>query len=76
MSINHQMQEQIGRELFDQLIEKVPLPELWSVVVGLLQHILLNESASVRDYHYGMFAMTDTLRDAADRQSKKVRMLS
>ncbi len=63
--------EQEARKLFDQLIEEIPRKQLWPVIVGLLQQVLLSDEATVKDYHYGVFALTDTLCDAAESQSGK-----
>jgi len=53
-----------AKTLFEQFKE-IPRTELWPVVVGLLQHLLLDNSTTSSDYSYGVFAVTDTLRDAA-----------
>ena len=63
--------EQEAQRLFNTLIDGVPRDGLWPVIVGLLRHVLLDEAASIQDYSYGVFAMTDTLRDAAFLQSEK-----
>ena len=50
---------------FDEFIRQVPREHMWPAVVGLLQHLLLHDDVSLDDYAYGVFAVTDTLRDAA-----------
>ena len=60
-----------AKKLFDQLVERIPRDELWPVIVGLLQHTLLDEETTLNDYFYGVFAVTDTLRDAANLQKSK-----
>lgn len=62
--------EEQAKTHFEQL-KKIPHTELWPVVVGLLQHLLLDTSTTSRDYCYGVFAVTDTLRDAAYLQKGK-----
>lgn len=60
-----------AKKLFDQLIKRIPRDELWPVIVGLLQHTLLDDETTLNDYFYGVFAVTDTLRDAANLQKSK-----
>lgn len=60
-----------AKKLFDQLIRRIPRDELWPVIVGLLQHVLLEDETTLNDYYYGVFAVTDTLRDAAQLQKSK-----
>lgn len=57
--------ENEAKMLFDRLVQHSPREELWPAVVGLLQHLLLEDDATLSDYYYGVFAVTDTLRDAA-----------
>ena len=57
--------------LFDRMIEAVPRKQLWPAAVGLLQHLLLADDVDLQEYHYGMFAIADTLRDAACRQEER-----
>ncbi len=62
--------EKKARQLYHQLSAEVPRHKLWPVVVGLLQHLIIDNDATSADYHYGMFAVTDTLRDAAYRHEE------
>ncbi len=63
--------DQKAKNLFNQLVEKIPRDNMWPVIVGLMQHALLDDNTSIEDYHYGAFAVTDTLRDAAKLQKEK-----
>ena len=67
---NNPLAEDQAKILFEKLKE-IPRQELWPVVVGLLQHLLLDNATTSSDYCYGVFAVTDTLRDAAFLQRGK-----
>ena len=54
--------------LFNKLVKEIPRNALWPVIIGLIQHVLLYENTTMHDYHHGIFAITDTLCDAADLQ--------
>lgn len=71
MTDSNQHYDHVAKELYDRLVKEVPREYRWPVIVGLVQEALLCESASAGEYHYGVFALTDTLRDAAELQRNK-----
>ena len=63
--------ERTAKALLGQLVENVHRSGLWPVVIGLLKHLLLHDGVKRRDYHYGVFAVADTLCDAYEKQESK-----